>query len=396
MNTLPPGARVHAAGPDEAEDALHTLCAAFGLDADLARPIFYGDPYFDLSHKRLLTLPGVGVVSALTIVPTRLRVGGVPVDCGGVAGVATRPPWQRLGYAGALLSQTVSDLWDDLHYPVSLLHPVSAPFYRQFGWEFATHDFLWQAVPAALPQHAEAVHVRPAREADWPSICELASKLTAADTGAFARDERRWDLIRLPLPGREAYVYDAGAGITGYALWERGETLTVLEMHGQTGDVRRGLAGSLASQPEPLVRWHAAPSLLSAFALPPAADPPTPGVMLRLVDLFGAVSAVHERLYGAVLRDAGLTLTLRASDPVRAANTSPVRLTGAGVEAGSPRDRPWLRADIRILAQLYLGYQTPSEAHALGLIACDSPETLALADHLFPARVPVIAPLDQV
>ncbi len=387
---------VHAARPEEAEDALRTLCAAFDLDADLARPIFYGDPYFDLSHKRLLTLPGVGVVSALTIVPTRLRVGGVPVECGGIAGVATRPEWQRLGYAGALLSQTVTDLWDELHYPLSLLHPVSAPFYRQFGWEYATHDFLWQAKPAALSRHPESHHVRPARKADWPEIESLVSRLTAADTGAIARDERRWDLIRLPLPGREAYVYDAGAGISGYALWERTDTLTVLEMHGQTADARHGLSGFLACQPEPMARWHAAPSHIAAFGLPPSSEPPAPGVMLRIVDLAGALSAVHERLYGAVLRDEGTTLTLRASDPVRAANTAPVRLTGGGVEPGTPRDRPWLRADIRLLAQLYLGYQTPSEAHALGLIACDSPETLALADRLFPARVPVIAPLDQV
>ena len=386
----------HAARPEDAEDALYTLCAAFALDADLARPIFYGDPYFELSHKRLLSLPDAGVVSALTIVPTRLRVGGVPVPCGGVAGVATRPEWQRRGYAGSLLSQTVTDLWDDLGYPLSLLHPVSAPFYRQFGWEYATHDFLWQAVPAALPRHPEARHVRPAREADWPTICDLASKLTASDTGAFARDLRRWSLICLPLPGREAYIFDDAGTVTGYVLWERTDTLTVLEMHGQTAAARHGLAGFLASQPELLASWHAAPAHIAAFGLPPSPDPPTPGVMLRIVDLAGALSAVHERLYGAVLRDEGTTLTLRASDLVRTANTAPVRLSGAGVETGSPRDRPWLRAGIRVLAQLYLGYQTPSEAHTLGLVSCDSPATLALADRLFPARLPVIAPLDQV
>ncbi len=386
----------HAARPEDAENALHTLCAAFELDADLARPIFYGDPYFELSHKRLLSLPDAGVVSALTIVPTRLRVGGVPVPCGGVAGVATRPEWQRRGYAGSLLSQTVTDLWDDLGYPLSLLHPVSAPFYRQFGWEYATHDFLWQAVPAALPRHPEARHVRPARDTDWPIICDLASKLTASDTGAFARDLRRWSLIRLPLPGREAYVFDAAGTVTGYALWERTDTLTVLEMHGQTAEARHGLCGLLASQPELMASWRAAPAHIAAFGLAPSPDPPTPGVMLRIVDLAGALSAVHERLYGAVLRDEGTTLTLRASDLVRAANTAPVRLSGAGIEPGSPRDRPWLRADIRVLAQLYLGYQTPSEAHTLGLVSCDSPETLALADRLFPTRLPVIAPLDQV
>lgn len=61
---------------------------------------------------------------------------------------------------------------------------------------------------------------------------------------------------------------------------------------------------------------------------------------------------------------------------------------------GTGHDGAWLRADIRILAQLYLGYRLPSEAAAAGLVACDSPATLALADFLFPTRQPYVAPLD--
>ena len=99
-------ALVRAAQPEEAEAILEVLSLAFGLDRDAARPLFYADPYYDLLHKRVLCLPGAGVASCLTIVPTALRIGGVPVPAAGVAGVATRPAFQRRGYAGTLLAAT--------------------------------------------------------------------------------------------------------------------------------------------------------------------------------------------------------------------------------------------------------------------------------------------------
>ncbi len=166
-----------AARLEEAEAVLETLCAAFGLNVDAARPIFYADPYYELSHKRIRVLPdgsppapilggqrganppnpapenwGGGasdgfIVSCLTVVPATLRVGGVPVPAGGIAGVATRPDFQRRGHAAALLEATVPALWDELGYPLSLLHPISAPFYRRFGWEFASRAAQWAALP---------------------------------------------------------------------------------------------------------------------------------------------------------------------------------------------------------------------------------------------------------
>ena len=128
-----PQAEARAARPEEAEAVLQTIALAFDLNADAARPIYRADPYYDLSHKRVLVLPDDGLVSCLTVVPLSLRVGGVPVPCGGVAGVATRPDRQGRGHAGALVSATVPALWDELGYPLSLLHAASAPFYRRFA-----------------------------------------------------------------------------------------------------------------------------------------------------------------------------------------------------------------------------------------------------------------------
>lgn len=383
-----------AARPAEAEAVLETLCAAFDLSADAARPIFYADPYYDLTHKRVL-IAQTGIVSCLTVVPVLLQVGGVPVPAGGVAGVATRPECRRRGHAAALLQSTVPALWDELGYPLSLLHPLSAPFYRRFGWETASRALRWTAVPSSLPRHPEAAQIRPAAPSDWPGIQEIQADLTRADTGASVRDGRRWRLIGLPVPGREAFVYCEGSLILGYALWERRETLFLLEMHGRTPAARRGLVGWLACQPQPTVEWPTSPTLLQRFGLP-VSGPSEPDVMLRIVDLAAALAAVHPTLYAPALTEAGRTLTVRATDTERAANTRPLRLTAAGILPGTGHDPAWLRADIRILAQLYLGYRTPSEAAGLGLVTCDSPPTLALADRLFPARRPYVAPLDQV
>ena len=389
-------AEVRAARPEEAEAVLQTIAAAFDLNADAARPIFRADPFYDLSHKRVLVFPGDGVVSCLTVVPLELRVGGVPVPCGGVAGVATRPERQGQGHAGALVSATVPALWDELGYPLSLLHAASAPFYRRFGWETATHTWPWAAVPASLPQPRASARVRPAADADWPALHRLQDKMTQTGTGACVRDSRRWRLIQLPLPGRETYVAEASGASVGYAILERGDVLTVLEMHGRTPDARQALLSFLARRPEPVVAWPASPMLLSAFRLPLPDAPPEPDAMFRIVDLHAALSAVHAALYAPALAERDSSLTLLVTDPLRPANEQPQRLTPDGPVPGSPSDHAWLKASIGTMAQLYLGYCLPSQTFASGDLDADSPGTLALADRLFPLRFPHVAPLDQV
>ena len=246
---------------------LEILCQAFGLDVGAARPIFYGDPYFDLSHKRVLSLPGAGPVSCLTVVPTLLRIGGVVVPAAGVAGVATRPAFQRRGYAAALLAATVPALSAELGYPVALLHPVSAPFYRRLGWEYASHHIRWLTAPSSLPASAESDCVRPVSDSDWPTIAALHDSETRAGTGSFARDARRWQLIRLPVPGREAFVYEQHGQVTGYGIWDRSDVLHLLELVGGTEAARRGLLGFLARQSDALIEWTASPALLARFGL---------------------------------------------------------------------------------------------------------------------------------
>ena len=386
---------VRAARPEEAEAVLEILCLAFGLDIDAARPIFYADPYYDLSCKRVLSLPGAGLVSCLTIVPTILRIGGVSIRAGGIAGVATRPAFLRRGYAGALLKETLPALFTEFDFPVSLLHPISAPYYRKFGWEYASRHVRWLSAPASLPQHPEAACVRPATAADWPAIQALHDELTRAGTGTFQRDFFRWRLIQMPFPGRETFVYEAHGVITGYGVWERHDVLHLLELQAQTADAQHGLVGFLARQPDALVEWSTSPALLEQFGLSSAGLLLEPGVMLRIVDLAAALSTLHPVHFAPVLSELGTSLTLHANDDLCLQNTHPLRLTFSGVFLTAYPEAPWLRADVRILARLLFGDLLPSEAAASGLLTVDSLRTLDTANRLFPRREPYVAPLDQ-
>ena len=386
---------IRAARSEEAEAVLETLCAAFDLNVATARPIFYADPYYDLSHKRVLVLPDVGIVSCLTVVPTQLRIGGVAVPVAGVAGVATRPAFQRQGFAASLLAATLPALWDELGYPLSSLHPISASFYRRFGWETASSILSWSAVPSSLPQAAEADFVRPGTSEDWAVMAALHTELTDTGTGTCLRDSRRWALVQMNVPGREIYLYKDMDGVNGYVLWERGATLEVLEMLGQTPSARRGLVGFLARQPGPVVHWSSSPALLAAFGFSAADKQAEPDIMLRPVSLEALLKALHAAHFGPVLAETSASLTFCVSDALCPENARPLRLTPLGVEVGSARDPHWLRTDIQTLGPLLTGYSLPSDAHREGRLTTDSSETLALADQLFPLRSPYVAPLDQ-
>lgn len=400
--TLPSGSLARALRPDEVDISLRLLCAAFGLDEDAARPLYRRDPFFDLSHKRALFLPDGTMASCLTIIPAHLRIGNAVVPLGGIAGVATPPAFQRRGCASALLQTTVPQLADELGYGVSALFALSPGLYRRFGWETASQAVLWSASPADLPLDADAGRVRPMTLPDWDAVHDLHARLTQNRTGAFVRDARRRQIIQLPTPGAARVVCEDGAGkLAGYLLAERlSDTLRIREMMGETPQARRALVGFLARQSQTLesqtLEWPAAPEDLRLFGLPPPSPMAVvPGLMLRLTDLETALRFLHADNFAPVLQETGQTLTIRAADALRPANERPVCLAPSGVEAGGTNDNCRINADIRVLAALYAGFQTPAQMQARGLLRPSSPSALALAERLFPFRAPYVALPDQ-
>jgi predicted acetyltransferase len=390
---------IRAARPEEADDMLRVLCAAFGMPFDAARPIFYRDPFFDLSHKRLLRTPEDGIVSCLTVIPCHVRVGAAWVPLGGIAGVATQPSQQARGYAGRLLQATIGTLADELRYPLSGLFALSEERYRRLGWETSTQASC--RILAAIPRPPGVPSARAATAADRASVRALHASHSGERTGDCLRDDRRWRLIEAA--ARECAVVGPPGGVTGYAFWERrGDAVHLLEMAGPV-DARRGLMDFLGRGQGKIaaLEWTAPPGEWRALGLSEAEPEgavdcvPPPGLMLRLTDAAAALEAVHGANLASVLAACGRTLTVRPADPVRRENNLPLRLTPAGVSAGRASDADWIAADVRALAPVYFGLRTPSQAREAGHLTASSPQALALADALFPPRHPFVAPLDQ-
>lgn len=400
--TPPPDAVVRAARPADAEALLRVLCAAFGMDADAARPLFYADPFYDLSHKRVLVCAPAGVVSCLTVLPATLLLGGAAIPAGGIAGVATLPAHQGRGYASRLLTSTIHALADELKYPLCALFPVSDDYYRRLGWETASRAACWTGTLPGTGEIAPNSHVRRTAPQDFPAIRGLHEAASPAQTGLCRRDPRRWRVLETMTPTWEWSLFTHNNIPTGYAAWERSEAVDsparIHELITLTPEARRALLSFLAREggAQTMWQWIRAPSDAQPMGAPPpdARVTAAPGMMLRITDLLAAMRCLHPA-FAPVLAQAGRALTVLAADPQRPGNERPVRLTASGVVPGRTADREWIRASIGALAQFYTGYVLPSELAERGALQASSSDALSLADQCFPLRDSFIAPADQ-
>lgn len=393
--------QIRAATIGETEQFLEIFSAAFRLDRDAARPLFYRDPFFDLKLKRVCLVDGV-IVSCLTVVPCRLRVGTGVVPMAGIAGVATRPDRRRRGYAGKLLEDTIRQS-PDLGFPISGLFPADPDYYARFGWVHATESTTWSIRREALSIIDIKACVRPiagSHPADVGAVAALHDEATRGRTGACYRGAMRWRVIHEMMAGRETYVVDNGDRIEGYVNVEHAperKALSVHEMHASTKEAAYALVAFLAAQENvETIEWIADAADVEAFGLTDMSTPTVePDAMLRISDICGALGAVHAAVYGSVLAEVRTSLTVIIRDPINAGNEIPVTIDARGVRRGA--DGAYAVAtDIGTLTRLFVGYKSANEAHESGSLYASDDRSFALAERLFPRRSPQIPVLDRL
>ena len=384
----------------ELDAMLECMTAAFGVAKEEWADGFYNGPYNELQYKRVVVADGK-VVSCLVIIPSTIYLGGTTVRMGGIGGVATLPDERKHGYAGMLMANSVHAL-RDLGFATSALYPFSFKYYRKFGWEFAGHSLKYLAKPGLLPSASEASLVRPFTEDDLPLVMRLYDEHYGSECGPFVRDERHWSRHILPRAA-EKLVYDRG-GVQGYLLARRYEDNSekrfgIYEAIASTGEARRGLVGFLAKMDVDKVTWMACERDLESMALitprahweegydPRAEIKVTPSFMFRIIDLKASMEALIGRT-----DNSDDELSIITSDEIGVWN-EPVTIEAGGVSAGIGRN--WLKADVRILSQIYIGYLPPADAFSQGLIEVSGPTALALAGNLFPPSEPFIPHLDE-
>jgi len=418
---MPPEPKLiaRAVKPYEVEAHFHVMCESFGLDPDFARPIYFGDPFFDISYKRIL-FDGNSAepIAGLTVVPTKMRLpGGATLNVAGLAGVGTVPPRRNQGVASALLTTTLHDLADELDYPMAALVTDRPAFYRQFGWETCSTVVRWSGGPCALPRHEAGLSVTllspdegSSRRAELNAVLEAANRGIA---GSFVRDSRRWDCIEKLSVGRQIAVWQPRGRIEAYIAFDTTETgeSTAIEIHemvavNQVG--HKALIGYLASREDAsCVSGRMNATGIKKFGLDKVTGLTRideEGVLLRIVSLEDCLTAAAQMgVYTRVLVAAPNGLTIRVDNSTLPHHNKPMRLfgviddSGRGHTALAPADEledHWIAGPIGALTQMFVGYKTPDDLHGAGCLRTSSDEAIALATQLFPKTDPFLAPAD--
>ncbi len=216
----------------ELDQMLQVMCDAFDLPFDAAKTVFYTDPCFDITHKRVLLAEG-RIVSCLTLVPARMRIGADALPIVGVAGVATSPELQGQGLASHLLKQTMESLQDG-PYAAAILVTSSPSLYKRLGWTVVGCDTRFWVQADALGHKPARPRVRRATEKDWPRIEEIHSRTLGLHHGALIRDRMRWDYVRRFV---QTVLVCRDATVSGYAFLQHDEAAPlcrVLEAEAQS------------------------------------------------------------------------------------------------------------------------------------------------------------------
>ena len=169
---------------------LDLICRAFEVDRQAAEPIFYADPFFDLSHKWLL-FDGDRPVSTATVVPLDVQMGGWYMRCAGIAGVATDPSQQGRGYASRLLRDLLTAL-PDMGYIAAALVPNRRPIYERLGFVMVGERFRVHLSP---PISCSVGVVRWASWEDAPLLSRLYRLHGGHRLGALRRGDERWQYV---------------------------------------------------------------------------------------------------------------------------------------------------------------------------------------------------------
>ena len=431
---------LHPSSLNELDTVLQVMCAAFELPYEVARPIFYADPYFDAANKRVLRVNGQ-IVSCLTLTSAQCRVGKAALSVAGIAGVATLPEHQRRGYASRLLLDALQTLRERGH-GLAGLFPYDYGYYRRLGWETASIGCKYSIAPAMLPAYSETpTDTVISQTAALHHIDGMANVYRQCADGQALwaeRDAKRWQYVMDRVTGKyvivntdetvEGYLlYDIQPGIVqmGAAQREQPPVLRVLELCAVTARARRSLIAHLAAQRQVgRIEYVTTSRHLEAMGLLPGLCPVqteepfarlelAPDLMLRIVDfprLLQNLTANWEGFAGEIvlkLRDdvcerfgasvviigngSGLPQVLTVSEWPTEHDQNGRNPTGSDLPPNINR----VEGNVRAWSQVVVGHYSGGAACAYGRLQASTPAAARLLELLFPARAPFLPAPDH-
>ena len=216
---------IRAAHKSELEQVIELVCLAFDSD-DHERYWQYikGDSSYRPSQIRVVVVND-RIVSTLRVWERRMRVGESLVTMGGIGGVCTHPSYRGVGYASALMRDTIGYL-QTVGCDLGVLFTIiPEAFYRQLGWtSFPMHGFSVVCNSATQAADASAWQITDFNvETDLDAVVRLYDLANAQQSGVIARTRAYWDMAPCRIRGVLPTVVARRDGhISGYLNYEMG------------------------------------------------------------------------------------------------------------------------------------------------------------------------------
>ena len=225
---------IRAVRESELEQVVELCCLAFDSDDhERYRQYVKGDSSYRPSQTRVVVVNDK-VVSTLRVWERRIRVGASLVTMGGIGGVCTHPRYRGVGYASALMQDTIGYLRTTGYDIGALFSIIPDEFYRRLGWvslplrsSIVTCSASMETEP---PPGWQITDFNP--ETDLDAVARLYNIANERQSGAIARTRAYWDMapsrIRCILP---TVVAQRNRQVEGYLNYQLGRKVAeVLEV----------------------------------------------------------------------------------------------------------------------------------------------------------------------
>jgi len=377
---------------------------AYSFEGDRSPEALEGNRRLYTLLRPLAAFQGGRMVATLGLLPLAMAVNGGSQPFAGVAAVACLPEHRRKGYVGRLLTRALEVMREQGQILSGLYTPHFA-LYRRYGWMLAgralRYSFRPRDIALTVPGRrlGEAIRVS---EQEWASLDAVYRAFISRRNAYLRRTEQWWqagvlrNFYERRSSQRDAAVWVAKGGQwRGYVVYdisrqpESGQRLRVRDFVALDGDAYVGLVRYLLRHDlaSPLEWWTPLDdpflSLVDDAGRVQVAY--EQGMFLRVVDVAGAFTA------RPCLTDApGQSLTLELTDEAAPWNAGCWRLEADGGHtlAQKCEEAPGLSLDVSVLAALFDGFLSPSEAARAGLMKVHSESALANADRIFAVLCP--------
>ena len=219
---------IRGARESELEQVVELSCLAFNPEGhDRYYQYVRGDSSYRLPQTRVVVVND-RVVSTLRVWERRMRVGASLVPMGGIGGVCTHPNYRGVGYASALMQDTLDYLRTTGCDLGVLWTIIPEAFYRRLGWtSLPLHGFNVTCGSTRDSTPSQEWDVTDFNiETDLDAVAALYDRANAQQSGTIARTRAYWDMapsrIRGVLPTLVAREEKHIAGYLNYEIEGKG------------------------------------------------------------------------------------------------------------------------------------------------------------------------------